>query len=210
MPGNTSSTFFIFPDGSVWSVDPCPRYLTSDDTSFFLKKKGPLSSVPLFEEGGAVSASRNSGPTIAEARSRIKSWGSQVDLEAFLFVHRPRTRANCWIILMRSLWHHLIQRLVLCWVMPRKSRRCLRARKLRLSPLNPPALRMKSCRRLWKASRRGLACRGSRPRWRRCGRLNERYLSGHNPPSSSEPSITSWSPCGGWEGMEKAVFLLHP
>ncbi len=105
-----------------------------------------------------------------------------MDLEAFLFVHRPRTRANCWIILMRSLWHHLIQRLVLCWVMPRKSRRCLRARKLRLSPLNPPALRMKSCRRLWKASRRGLACRGSRPRWRRCGRLDERYLSGHNPP----------------------------
>ncbi len=37
-----------------------------------------------------------------------------------------------------------IQRLVLCWVMTRKSRRCLRVMKLRLSTINPPALRMMS------------------------------------------------------------------
>ncbi len=55
---------------------------------------------------------------------------------------RPRTRVSCWIVTMRSFWHQQIQRLVLCWVMPRKSRRCLRVRKLRLKPLNPPALHM--------------------------------------------------------------------
>ncbi len=29
------------------------------------------------------------------------------------------------------------------------------------------------------------------------------------PPSSSEPPISSRSPCGGWEGMEKAIFRSH-
>ncbi len=62
---------------------------------------------------------------------------------------QPRTRVSCWIVMMRSFWHHHIQGLVLCWVMPRKSRRCLRARKLRLKPLNPPALYMTSYWRLW-------------------------------------------------------------
>ncbi len=62
---------------------------------------------------------------------------------------RLKTKVSCWIVTMRSFWHHQIQRLVLCWVMPRKSRRCLRARKLRLNPLNPTALHMTSYWRLW-------------------------------------------------------------
>ncbi len=62
---------------------------------------------------------------------------------------RPRTRVSCGIVTMRSFWHNQIQRLVLCWVMPRKSRRCLRVRNLRLNPLNPPTLHMTSFWRLW-------------------------------------------------------------
>ncbi len=106
---------------------------------------------------GQPSASRGSRPTVAEARRGMSSWGSQADLADELergfpsCARRPRTRVSCWIMMMRSRLHHLIQRLVLCWVMPRKSRRCLRAKKLRLSPLNPPALCMMSCWRLWYA-----------------------------------------------------------
>ncbi len=103
---------------------------------------------------GHPSASRDSGSTAAEARRRMKSWGLQFDLvdklerELSFRACRPRTRSSCWIVMMRSFWHHPIQRLVLCWVMPRKNRRCLRARKLRLNPPNPPALRMTSYWRL--------------------------------------------------------------
>ncbi len=99
---------------------------------------------------GQPSASRDSGPTAAEARRRLKSWGSQLDMADelerdrpfFARARRPRTRVSCWIVMTRSFGHYQIQGLVLCWVMPRKSRRCLRARKLRLNPLNPPALHM--------------------------------------------------------------------
>ncbi len=70
-------------------------------------------------------------------------------VRSWIFARRPRTRVSCWNVTMRSFWYHQIQRLVLCWVMPSKSRRCLRARKLRLNPLNPPALHMTSYWRLW-------------------------------------------------------------
>ncbi len=36
----------------------------------------------------------------------------------------------------------------------------------KLNPLKSPALRTKSCWRLWNAPRQGLTCRGSEPRWR--------------------------------------------
>ncbi len=52
-----------------------------------------------------------------------------------------------------SFVFHLETWLVLCWVMPRKSRICLRVRMLKLNPLNPPALHMKSCWRLWNTPR---------------------------------------------------------
>ncbi len=124
---------------------------------------------------GQPSASRGSRPTVAEARRGMSSWGSQADLADELergLSFSCSSAANEGELLDDDdaiLLHHLIQRLVLCWVMPRKSRRCLRAKKLRLSPLNPPALRMKSCWRLWNAPRRGLTCHGSGPRWRRRG-----------------------------------------
>ncbi len=86
-------------------VDPCPRYLTPDDTHdccvfclgeehardvfegaicvhcelFNMKKL--RSRLSLFSrKEGQPSASRDSGPTVAEARRRMKSWGSQADL----------------------------------------------------------------------------------------------------------------------------------
>ncbi len=86
-------------------VDPCPRYLTPDDTHnlyvFCLGKehardvlegkicvhcelfsmKKLRSRLSLFSrKEGQPSASRDSGPTTAEARRRMKSWGSQLDM----------------------------------------------------------------------------------------------------------------------------------
>ncbi len=189
----TSSAFFVFTDWSVWRnvhsgrntvflylswralarrlrlcVDPCPRYLTPDDTHdrcvFCLGEEhardvfeGAIcvhceklrSRLSLFSrKEGQPSASRDSIPTAAEARRRLKSRGSQLDMADELEKDRPFSRASaeneselldCDDAIF---WHHQIQRLVLCWVMPRKSRRCLRVRKLRLNPLNPPALHM--------------------------------------------------------------------
>ncbi len=86
-------------------VDPCPRYLTPDDTHdccvfclgeghacdvlegaicvhcelFSMRKL--RSRLSLFSsKEGQPSASRDSRPTVAEARRRMKSWVSQVDL----------------------------------------------------------------------------------------------------------------------------------
>ncbi len=159
-------------------VDPCPRYLTPDDTNtifasfvwarstwmslrgnlralwFFFYEKKLRSRLSLFlRKEGQPSASRDLGPTAAEARRQMNlavGSGRWVRERPPPFrARRPRTRVSCWIVTMRSFWHHQIQRLVLCWVMPSKSRRCLRARKLRLNPLNPPALHMTSYWRLW-------------------------------------------------------------
>ncbi len=43
---------------------------------------------------GQLSASRDSGPTAAEARRRIKSWGSQLDMADELERDRPFLRAS--------------------------------------------------------------------------------------------------------------------
>ncbi len=86
-------------------VDPCPRYLTPDDTHdccvfclgeehahgvfegaicvhcelFSMRKL--RSRLSLFSrKEGQLPASRDSGPTATEARRRMKSWGSQADL----------------------------------------------------------------------------------------------------------------------------------
>ncbi len=86
-------------------VDPCPRYLTPDDThdccvfclgieharDVFegaicvhcerLPMRRLCSRLSLFSrKEGQPSASRDSRPTAAEARRRMKSWGSQADL----------------------------------------------------------------------------------------------------------------------------------
>ncbi len=112
-------------------VDLCPRYLTLDDTHnlcvfclgeehardvlegefcmhcelFSMKKLRSRLSLFLRKEW-QPSASHDSGPIAAEARRKIKSWGSQLDLanelerELSFDVHRPR--ASCWIVMMRS------------------------------------------------------------------------------------------------------------
>ncbi len=86
-------------------VDPCPHYLTPDDTHdccvfclgeehargvfegaicvhcelFSMRKL--RSRLSLFSrKEGQPSASRDPGPTVTEARRRMKSWGSQADL----------------------------------------------------------------------------------------------------------------------------------
>ncbi len=99
-------------------VDPCPRYLTPDDTHnlcvfclgkehardvlegksactvrFFSMKK-LRSRLSLFSrKEGQPSASRDSGPTAAEARRRMKLWGSQLDMADELERDRPFSRA---------------------------------------------------------------------------------------------------------------------
>ncbi len=98
-------------------VDPCPRYLTPDDThnlfvwaksthamslrgksactmSLFSMKK-LRSRLSLFSrKEGQPSAACDSGPTAAEAQGRMESWGSQLDLADELERDRPFSRAS--------------------------------------------------------------------------------------------------------------------
>ncbi len=76
--------------------------------SFFSMKK-LRSRLSLFSrKEGQPSASRDSGPTTAEGRRRMKSWGSQLDMAAELERDRPFLRASaekrvsCWIVTRRS------------------------------------------------------------------------------------------------------------
>ncbi len=56
---------------------------------------------------GQPSASHGSGPTVAEARRGMISWGSQAELADELEggfpsrARRPRTRVNGWMMMMR-------------------------------------------------------------------------------------------------------------
>ncbi len=86
----------------------------------FLSMKKLRSRLSLFSrKEGQPSASRDLGPTAAKARRRMKSWNSQLDMadelerDCPLFARRPRTRVSCWIVMMRSFWHHQMQQLVL-------------------------------------------------------------------------------------------------
>ncbi len=57
--------------------------------------KKPRSRLSLFSRReGQPSASRDSGPTAAEARRRIKSWGSQLDVADELERDRPCSCAS--------------------------------------------------------------------------------------------------------------------
>ncbi len=100
-------------------MDPCPRYLTPDDTHdrcvfclgeehardvfegaicvhcelFSMRKL--RSRLSLFSrKEGQPSASRDSVPTAAEARRRLKSRGSQLDMADELEKDRPFSRAS--------------------------------------------------------------------------------------------------------------------
>ncbi len=113
-------------------MHPCPRYLTPDDThdlcvfclgeehardvlegaicvhcEFFSMRK-LRSRLSLFSrKEGQPSASRGSGPTVAEARRGMFSWGSQAELadelERGLFsrARQSRTRVSGWMMMMR-------------------------------------------------------------------------------------------------------------
>ncbi len=100
-------------------VDPCPRYLTPDDTHNFcvfclgkehardvlegkicmhcelFSMKKLLSHLSLFSrKEGQPPASRDSGPTAAETWRRMKSCGSQLDMADELERDRPFSRAS--------------------------------------------------------------------------------------------------------------------
>ncbi len=100
-------------------VDPCPRYLTPDDTHDCcvfclgmehardvlegavcvhcerLSMRKLSSRLSLFSrKEGQPSASRDLRPTVAEARRRMKSWGSQLDVADELERDRPFSRAS--------------------------------------------------------------------------------------------------------------------
>ncbi len=123
-------------------VDPCPRYLTPDDTHDCcvfclgmehardvlegavcvhckrLSMRKLSSRLSLFSrKEGQPSASRDSRPTVAEARRwnrGVRSWmWPRSGKGPPLFACRPRTRVSCWIVMMRSFWHHQMQQLVL-------------------------------------------------------------------------------------------------
>ncbi len=90
---------------------------------------------------GQPSASRGSRPTVAEARRGMSSWGSQAELadelERGLSFLRS-SAANEGELLddddAISLTSSSIQRLVLCLVMPRKSREILRGEEAEAEP----------------------------------------------------------------------------
>ncbi len=74
---------------------------------FFLYEKALLSSVSLFEGGGAA-VCFPSRPMVAEAQRGLNSWGSQVELADELErvfpsrARRPRTRVSGWMMMMQS------------------------------------------------------------------------------------------------------------
>ncbi len=141
---HTQSLRLLFGQGArtqcPWGENLCALW------AFSIKSSAPVLSLFSRKEG-QPSASRDSGPTAAEAQRRMKlavGYGRWVREGPPLFARVGREwewAAELW----RSFWHHQIQRLVLC----KKSRRCLRARKLRLNPLNPSALHMNEFWRLW-------------------------------------------------------------
>ncbi len=125
-------------------VDPCPRYLTPDDTHDCMRllfghgartrcpwggglralwaalyEEAQLSPVPLFEERGAAvcfprfKTHRCRGTEANEIVGFAVGCGRWVVKGPRLFACRPRTRVSCWIVMMRSFWHHQMQQLVL-------------------------------------------------------------------------------------------------
>ncbi len=146
-------TLWVFCLGEEHARDVLEGKICMHCELFLWKSSAPV--CPSFEEGGAAvcfpwfGTHRCRGTEANEIVGFAVGYGRWIrDGPPPFRACRPRTRVSCWIVTMRSFWHHQIQRLVLCWVMPRKSRRCLRVRKLRLNPLNPPALHM-SYWRLW-------------------------------------------------------------
>ncbi len=121
---------------SLWGQSACTVRKLRSRLSLFSRKEGQ------------PSASRDSVPTAAEARRRLKSRGSQLDMADELEKDRPFSRASaeneselldCDDAIFLTSSDSAVSALL---GYARKSRRCLRVRKLRLNPLNPPALHM--------------------------------------------------------------------
>ncbi len=84
-----------------------------------LYEEAQLSPVPLFEERGAAvcfprfKTHRCRGTEANEIVGFAVGCGWWVGEGPPLFARRPRTRVSCWIVMMRSFWHHQMQQLVL-------------------------------------------------------------------------------------------------
>ncbi len=111
--------------------------------------KKPRSCLSLFSrKEGQPSASRDSGPTADEAQRRIKLWGSQLDVADELERDHPFSRASAeneselldcdFAIFLTSLDSAASALLGYA----QEEQEMFEARKLRLNPLNPPALHM--------------------------------------------------------------------
>ncbi len=107
-------------------VHPCPCHLTPDDTQdlcvfclseeharnvlegVFLDRKLRFRLSLFSRKEGQPSASHGSGPTVAEARRGMISWGSQAELADELErgfpsrARRPQTMVSGWMMMMLS------------------------------------------------------------------------------------------------------------
>ncbi len=96
-------------------------------TEFFSMRK-LRSRLSLFSwKEGQPSASRGSRPTVAEAQRGMSCWCSQADLADELerglsFSRSSAANEDELLDDDDAIAYIILQRLVLCWVMPRKSR----------------------------------------------------------------------------------------
>ncbi len=90
----THTIFAVFCLGKEHACDMSLRGKSACTVNLFSMKK-LRSRLSLFSrKEGQPSASRDSGPTTAEARRRMKSWGSQLDLADELERDRPFSHAS--------------------------------------------------------------------------------------------------------------------
>ncbi len=84
-----------------------------------LYEEAQLSPVPLFEERGAAvcfprcGTHRCRGTEVMKLAVGCGRWMRKKRGTAPFRARRPRTRVSCWIVMMRSFWHHQMQQLVL-------------------------------------------------------------------------------------------------
>ncbi len=194
-------------------VDPCPRYLTLDDTHNLcvfclgeehardvlvgeISMKKLRSRLFLFSrKEWQPSTSRDSGPTVAEAWRRMRLWGSQVDLADEL------ERELCFSRLSAENKGKLLDdddEISLTSSDPvasallgyaQEEQEMFEGEEVETEPSQSSC--PKICWKLWNTPRRGLTCRGSGPRWWRCGVVSMSIIFLAIIPSSNEPFISS-------------------
>ncbi len=96
----------------AWSRTRCPWGGGLRALWAALYRKLSSSPVPLFEERGAAvcfprfKIHRCRGTEANEIVGSQLLGADKLEGTAHLFARRPRTRVSCWIVMMRSFWHH--------------------------------------------------------------------------------------------------------